>query len=80
MLLETLLSRRLLILTGKGGVGKSVVGSAIAVAARERGKRVLLVEVAAPVEAARLLGAPASRDRETEVLPGLFTVNLTRPR
>jgi anion-transporting ArsA/GET3 family ATPase len=76
MLLDTLFSRRLLLLTGKGGVGKSVVGAALAVAARDRGKRVLLVEVAAPVEAARLLGATPSRGRETEVLPGLFTVNL----
>jgi len=76
MLLDTLFSRRLLLLTGKGGVGKSVVGAALAVAARDRGKRVLLVEVAAPVEAARLLGAHPSQGRETEPLPGLFTVNL----
>ena len=83
MLLDALLSRRLVVLTGKGGVGKSVVGAAIALAARERGKRVLLVEVAAPVEAARLLvpagspsGPPPSRGREIEVLPGLFNLNL----
>jgi anion-transporting ArsA/GET3 family ATPase len=63
-------------LSGKGGVGKSLVGAALAVAARERGKRVLLVEVAAPLEAARLLGGPRSDGRETEVLPGLFSVNL----
>ena len=76
MLLDSLFSRRLVFLTGKGGVGKSVVGAAVAVAARERGKRVLLVEVAAPLEAARLLGGPPSGGRETEVLSGLFTVNL----
>lgn len=76
MLLDSLLERRLVVLTGKGGVGKSVVGAAVALAARERGKRVLLVEVAAPLEAARLLGGPPSGGRETEVLPGLHTVNL----
>jgi anion-transporting ArsA/GET3 family ATPase len=76
MLLDDLLSRRLVVLTGKGGVGKSVVGAALAVAARERGKRVLLVEVAAPLEAARLLGGPPSQGRETEALPGLFTLNV----
>jgi anion-transporting ArsA/GET3 family ATPase len=76
MLLDDLLSRRLVVLTGKGGVGKSTVGAALALAARERGKRVLLVEVAAPVEAARLLGGPPSLGRETQALPGLFTVNL----
>jgi len=76
MLLDALFSRRLLLLTGKGGVGKSVVGAALALAARERGKRVLLVDVAAPVEAARLLGVGPSCGRETEALPGLFTTNL----
>jgi anion-transporting ArsA/GET3 family ATPase len=76
MLLDSLFSRRLVFLTGKGGVGKSVVGAAIALAARERGKRVLLVEVAAPLEAARLLGGPPSRGRETQAMPGLFTLNL----
>ena len=76
MLLDDLLARRLIVLTGKGGVGKSVVGTALALAARDRGKRVLLVEVDAPLEAARVLGAPSSAGRETEAMPGLFTVNL----
>jgi anion-transporting ArsA/GET3 family ATPase len=76
MLLDRLLARRLVVLTGKGGVGKSVVGAALALAARERGKRVLLVEVAAPVAAARVLGGAASSGREVEVLPGLSTLNL----
>src|SRR5512141_839927 len=76
MLLDALFSRRVVILTGKGGVGKSVVGAALALAARDRGRRVLLVEVGAPLEAARLWGGPPSRGREIEVLPGLFTVNL----
>jgi len=79
MLLDELLARRLVVLTGKGGVGKSVVGAAIALAARDRGKRVLLVEVAAPVEAGRLLGGRPSGGREVEALPGLFTLNL-QPR
>jgi anion-transporting ArsA/GET3 family ATPase len=76
MLLDSLVARRLVVLTGKGGVGKSVVGSALALAARGRGKRVLLVEVAAPLEASRRLGGPPSRGRETEALPGLFTLNV----
>jgi anion-transporting ArsA/GET3 family ATPase len=76
MLLDDLLSRRLIVLTGKGGVGKSVVGASLALAARAREKRVLLVEVAAPLEAARLLGGPPSRGKVKEALPGLSTVNL----
>ena len=79
MLLTGLLKRRLVLLSGKGGVGKSLVGSALALAAVERGKKVLLVEIDAPREAARFLGAPPAGATETEILPGLFTVNL-RPR
>lgn len=76
MLLDDLLRRRLILLTGKGGVGKSVVGAALALAAQERGLRALLVEVDTPVEASRYLGAPPAGTRESEALPGLFTVNL----
>ena len=57
--------------------GKSVVGTALALAARDRGKRVLLIEIDTPVSAARFLGAnPSLGHVETEVLPGLFMVNL----
>ena len=80
MLLDALLDKRLLFLSGKGGVGKSVVGTALALAARDRGKRVLLVEIGSSLEAARYLGAPPSGPRETEVVPGLFTVNLDPAR
>jgi anion-transporting ArsA/GET3 family ATPase len=44
-LLESLLQRRLVILTGKGGVGKSTTSAALALIAAGRGKKVLLVEV-----------------------------------
>ena len=47
----SLLERRLIIVTGKGGVGKTSIACAVADAARRKGKRVLLVETA-PVEAA----------------------------
>jgi len=78
VILDQLLTRRLLVLSGKGGVGKSVVGSALALAATRRGKRVLMVEIDTPAvaEAARYLGALPVGRKETEVLPGLFTVNL----
>jgi len=79
MILDELLLKRLVFLSGKGGVGKSLMGAALARAARARGKKVLLVEVDAPLEAARYLGRPPVGGRETEVEPGLFTVNL-KPR
>jgi anion-transporting ArsA/GET3 family ATPase len=81
MLLDDLLARRLVFLSGKGGVGKSVVGLALALAARARGRRILFVEVDAPPtsEAARYLGFGPVGSEARELLPGLTTVNL-RPR
>jgi anion-transporting ArsA/GET3 family ATPase len=81
MLFDELLSRRVVFLSGKGGVGKSVVGLALALAARERGQRTLLVEVDAPpaAEAARYLGFGPVGGEERELLPGLSVLNL-RPR
>lgn len=78
MVLDDLLRRRLVVLSGKGGVGKSVVGTALALAARDRGKRVLLVEIDAPEPASRFLGAPPAPPgiAAVEVLPGLFMANL----
>ena len=76
MLAERLLGRRLVILSGKGGVGKSVVGAALALLAAERGKRTLLVEIDTALEAARYLDATPSGPLPTEVRPSLFTVNL----
>ena len=77
MVLDELLARRLVVLSGKGGVGKSVVGTALALAAHARGKRVLLVEVEAPREAAQYLGVHTRvGSHVTEVMPGLSVVNL----
>jgi anion-transporting ArsA/GET3 family ATPase len=76
MVLDDLLERRLVILSGKGGVGKSVVGTALALAARARGKRILFIEVDAPLTASRYLGAAKVGGRETEIRPGLSMVNL----
>jgi anion-transporting ArsA/GET3 family ATPase len=44
-LLEQLLGKRVLILTGKGGVGKSTNSAALALIAANAGKRVLVIEV-----------------------------------
>ena len=47
MALSGLVDKRLVIVTGKGGVGKSTVALALAMAAAERGKRTILCEVSA---------------------------------
>ena len=76
MVLDALLERRLVILSGKGGVGKSVVGAALAMAARARGKRILFIEVDAPLPASRYLGEAPVGGKETEIRPGFSMVNL----
>ncbi|HET8540118.1 MAG TPA: ArsA-related P-loop ATPase [Anaeromyxobacter sp.] len=73
----SLLDRRLLIVTGKGGVGKSTVAAALALAAARAGKRVLVCEVNAQERIAPLLGAPPAGGAIREALPGVFSVNVT---
>jgi hypothetical protein len=73
----TLLDRRLLIVTGKGGVGKSTVTAALALLAARAGKRVLVCEVNAQERVAPLLGAAPSGTAIREILPGLSSVNVT---
>jgi len=53
--IEALLAHRLLLVTGKGGVGRSVVSGALALAGLRRGKRVLLLEVEAGASRAEAL-------------------------
>jgi anion-transporting ATPase len=72
-----LLDRRLVIVTGKGGVGKSTVAAALALLAARAGKRVLVCEVNAQERIAPLLGAPRAGPHIREALPGVFTVNVT---
>lgn len=52
----SLFDRKLLVLTGKGGVGKTTVASALAVAAARQGKKVIMVEIGARENIAPLFG------------------------
>ena len=53
-----LFEKRLLIFSGKGGVGKSTVAAATAVAAARRGKRVLIVEIGEHERIPSIFGSP----------------------
>src|SRR4051812_16840641 len=62
----------LLVVAGKGGVGKSVVAAALGLAASRHGLETLVVEVAGRCDAAGLLGAgPAQAGVERRVAPRL---------
>ena len=72
-----LLDRRLIIVTGKGGVGRSSVSAALALSGARRGKRVLVCEVNAQERVAPLLGAAPAGDAVRPALPGIWTVDVT---
>jgi Anion-transporting ATPase len=72
-----LLDRRLVIVTGKGGVGKSTVTAALALLAARAGKRVLVCEVNAQERIAPLLGAERTGPVIREAAERVFTVNVT---
>lgn len=73
-----LLRRRLLLVTGKGGTGKTTLAAAIARAAADRGLRVLVAELGRDSVLPRLLApqAPPVTYPEREILPGLFAIRI----
>ena len=71
-----LLDRRLLLVTGKGGVGKSTVAAALALRLASAGLRTLLCEVNADGRLGRLLGHPEVGPDVTLVEPNLSMVDL----
>ncbi|MGH7820380.1 MAG: ArsA family ATPase, partial [Candidatus Binatia bacterium] len=74
---STLLDRRLLFVVGKGGVGKSTVSLALALAAVRRKKRVLLVALDLADRERAIGDLPQSAGPQpVEVLPGLFRQNV----
>ncbi len=63
----SLLDRQVLIVTGKGGVGKTAVAAAVGLAAAWSGRRALLVEVASEAHVASLFGESESAEPGKEV-------------
>lgn len=75
-MLEHLDNKRLIFVTGKGGVGKSTCTAALAEALAGRGRRVLIVETDAYSAISEILGAGDSRHKQVEIKPNLFAINL----
>lgn len=73
-LLESLVTRRLLVVSGKGGVGKTTVAAALAKLAADAGRTVLLVSTDGRGDAAALLGKKDTGYREAELAPGLHSL------
>ncbi len=71
-----LLNLRFVTVVGKGGVGKTTVAAALALAAARRGKRVLIAMCNAKERLSELLEVPAIGSTNQAVLPGIDAVNM----
>jgi anion-transporting ArsA/GET3 family ATPase len=71
-----LLDKRLVFVTGKGGVGKSTVAVALGLLAARRGLRTIVAEVAHQDRVAKVFGRDDSHFREVELAAGLYTISI----
>ena len=77
MSLDAILDRRLLIISGKGGVGKTTISAALGVMAARHDLRVLVAEVEGRTALSSLLGGAALTSEPREFRPGLFAMNIS---
>jgi len=72
--------KRFLIVTGKGGVGKTTVAAALAVHYASRGKRVLVAMCNAKERLSVMLGSELIGSEVVEAHPGVWAVNMDPER
>jgi Anion-transporting ATPase len=79
--MTSLLERKLLVVAGKGGVGRTTIASAIGLLAADRGLRTLVVEVAHQDRLPELFGLAAQGPGvETELRDGLWSLSIDADR
>jgi len=74
--MATLLDKRLIFVTGKGGVGKSTVATALGVLAARGGRRTIVAELASQDRVQRAFDYHGAHFREVELAAGLFTISI----
>ena len=74
--MDDVLGKRLVIVVGKGGVGKTTVAAALGIAAARAGKRTMVCEVAEQEQITQVFGKPAAGFNETEVAENLHTFSI----
>src|ERR687890_576885 len=73
---STLFEKRLVFVTGKGGVGKTTVATALGLAAARRGLRTIVCEIAHQERFSRLMGREVVGYEETEIAENLNAISL----
>ena len=76
MTFDDLFNHKLLIVSGKGGVGKTSVASALGLIASRRGKKTLIAEVNAAERVSALFGTPEIGYEETRLAENLYAINI----
>jgi anion-transporting ArsA/GET3 family ATPase len=71
-----LLERRLIFVTGKGGVGKSTVSIALGLVAARRGLRTIVAELASQDRIRQAFAQSGETFEEVEIADGLFTISI----
>jgi anion-transporting ArsA/GET3 family ATPase len=74
--MSQLLDKRLIVVTGKGGVGKSTVSIALGLAAAARGKRTIVCEVASQETASRVFNRGEVGFHEVEMADNLWSISI----
>ena len=78
--MASLLDKRLVFVTGKGGAGKTTVAASLGLAAARRGKRTIVCEVAQSERVSTALGREGVGYSETELADCLFAISIDPER
>jgi anion-transporting ArsA/GET3 family ATPase len=73
----SLFDKQLVIIAGKGGVGRTTVAAALALASAHKGKRVLLAQTKSKERLSRLFGGPPVGTELVRLRERLWAVNMT---
>ena len=80
MNIDEFLDPTILIVSGKGGVGKTTVSASLALVAARHGRKVCVVEVDQKGTLTKLLGGGSATYDPTELTPRVWGVNITAER
>jgi anion-transporting ArsA/GET3 family ATPase len=78
--MASILDKRLVLVNGKGGVGKTTVAAALGLLAARNGKRTIVCEVSDQERISSALGSERVGHAEVEVAPGLSAISISPER